>query len=123
MRDLIKTDLEVESDQYIGACIVSAIASAIFVFIIVFLLLYVLGADTNRTILLSTIVGTIILLLLFFVLLFYPGILAGKKSELIEKDLIYALKDMLLEVSAGASLYDAIVGTTKADYGAVSTEF
>jgi len=121
--DLVKTDVEVEADQYTGACIISAFVSAIFVFLIMFLLLYILGADTNMAILLSAIVGTIILILLFFVLLFYPGILAGKKAELIEKDLVYALKDMLLEVSAGASLYDAIVGTTRADYGAVSREF
>lgn len=65
--------------------------------------------------------------LTFFVLLIFlitrPRILAGKIAENIDKDLVYALKDLLLQVGSGISLFDAMVHVSQAGYGAISEEF
>lgn len=62
-------------------------------------------------------------LVFFFVLFRYPGILAAKKAAEMEKNLIFALKDLLLQISSGISLYNGIVHISKSGYGTVSEEF
>lgn len=121
--DLIKTDIKVEADEYAGACVASALATGLSAFVILLIPLTLLGVVGKQAIMLSGSAGAVIFVLFLVVLLFYPSILAGKKSELIEKDLVFALKHMLLEISAGASLYDALAGVSRVGYGLVSSEF
>ncbi|MBI5224989.1 type II secretion system F family protein [Candidatus Micrarchaeota archaeon] len=59
----------------------------------------------------------------FFFFLFYPKVEARKIAENVDRDLIYALKDMQLQISSGVSLYDALANVSKSDYGRVSREF
>ena len=44
-------------------------------------------------------------------------------TELLEKNLIFALKDLLLQVTSGVSLYNGLVNISKSNYGEVSKEF
>ncbi|HLD19179.1 MAG TPA: type II secretion system F family protein [Candidatus Nanoarchaeia archaeon] len=62
-------------------------------------------------------------LLILLILLMYPKIIAGKKAEDIDNNLIFALKDLHLQVGAGVNLYHAIVNVSQSGYGAVSKEF
>lgn len=62
-----------------------------------------------------------ILLLLFFC--YYPTILLRKQVERLDRDLIFALKDLSIQVSSGLTLYEAIHNVSKGGYGTVSTEF
>lgn len=61
--------------------------------------------------------------LFLFVLLRYPHISGGKKAEEVDKSLIFALKDISLQVSSGVSLYHAFVHVSRENYGLVSKEF
>jgi flagellar protein FlaJ len=62
-------------------------------------------------------------LLFLIVLARYPRVLAGKKAEQLDKNLIFALKDLSLQVSSGVSLYNALVNVSNSGYGLVSREF
>ncbi len=55
--------------------------------------------------------------------LFYPKVQARKIAENVDRDLIYALKDIELQISSGVSLFDAMANISRADYGRVSWEF
>jgi len=121
--DLERIDVEVSPEGYAGACLLSAVLWGLIFGLPLLTVLTVLGADASQTIMMSVGAGFAIFALLFIVLLLYPGILSGKKAELINRDLVYALKDMLLEVSAGASLYDALAIIAESDYGEISKEF
>jgi len=59
----------------------------------------------------------------FGFLIYYPHIMARKIGELVDKDLVYALKDLSLQVGSGVSLYDGMANVARTDYGAVSREF
>lgn len=52
----------------------------------------------------------------------YPKIKTNKRTRKLEKDLPYALRDMLIEVKSGIPLYDAMQTTTEG-YGEASEEF
>ncbi len=121
--NLIGIGAGVEADEYVAASILSTLLYGMLLSSLVFTLLFILGAYMEQTVILSLIAGLIITVLLFTVFLLYPGILAGKKAEEIEKDLVFALKDMLLEVNSGATIYGAMVEVAKSGYGRVSEEF
>ena len=56
-------------------------------------------------------------------LLYYPHVQAKKIGELVDKDLVFALKDLSLQVGSGVSLFNGMANVAKAGYGAVSKEF
>ena len=121
--NLIEIETKIDADEYVALSFLSAFLYSLGMFSIIFVLLYVLGAVMESILTLAAISSLIIFALLFLLFLFYPGILAGKKAEQIEKDLIFALKDMLLEINSGATVYKALVEVSRADYGQVSKEF
>ncbi|MFA6088386.1 MAG: type II secretion system F family protein [Candidatus Woesearchaeota archaeon] len=59
----------------------------------------------------------------FFLMMTYPKTLAKKKADMVDRYLIYALKDFLMQISAGNSVYNACVEIANANYGQVSIEF
>jgi pilus assembly protein TadC len=120
--DLIETDLDVDAEEYIGAAVLSSVVTAVLMSGFIYLLLRLVNAELSKIIFTTLATGVIILVLFIFVLFSYPGILAGKKAEKIDRDLVFALKDMLLEVSSGASAYAALTEVANSDYGIISLE-
>ncbi len=76
--------------------------------------------------------GTIGILppLLFFVFFFvpfwyvnfYPALIAKRRVKDLEKNLLFALRHLLIEIRSGVPLFDAMVGVSEG-YGSVSEEF
>lgn len=60
--------------------------------------------------------------LLFLTFSYQPKVKAKRVSRQLEKNLPYALRHMLIEVSSGISLYEAMVDASY-DYGEASNEF
>jgi len=120
--DLMETDLDVGAEDYVGASILSALFTALLVGGLIYTLMTAVGTEQQKVISMTLMVFTLILGLFLFVLLSYPGILAGKKAEQIDRDLVFALKDMLLEVSSGASAYTALTEVAHSGYGSISHE-
>ncbi len=60
-----------------------------------------------------------------FIILFtiYPRILVRKYVEKLERDLVYALKDMLIQITSGVSLFEALKNISVSEHGYVSQEF
>jgi archaeal flagellar protein FlaJ len=121
--DLTECGLDVEADEYIAASILSSGLIGALITLMLATLLAALKAGAAKTVTMSLLSGGLISVLFMFVLISYPSILAGKKAELVERDLIYALKDMLLEISSGASIYATLSSVADSDYGEVSREF
>ncbi|MBI2448939.1 type II secretion system F family protein [Candidatus Pacearchaeota archaeon] len=53
----------------------------------------------------------------------YPTIFSAKKARDIEKNLIPAMQDMLVQVNSGVSLYDMMENISRGNYASVSDEF
>ena len=122
--DLEKTDLDLTQGEYMAACLVNCF----FVFVLfsglLFILTYHVRAKAlSQSLTLSIGIGFALFVLFFVLLARYPKILAKKKAEQLERNLVFALKDVLLQISSGVSLYNALVNVSKANYGLVSEEF
>jgi pilus assembly protein TadC len=121
--DLSMTGIEIEADYYIAKVMVNAVfLSGLFSFLIMFLM-WSQNDPLSEIILKGS--GIFLGMGLLFLLLHtkYPEILANKKASEIDKDLVFALKDLTLHLSAGLSIYDAFVNVSNGDYGETSVEF
>jgi flagellar protein FlaJ len=122
--DLKKTDLGTKPHDYLTVAMVNTIIFFL-IFYGLFAALLIRVSETQMaqalTVSIAYAAGVALLVLLLF--LRYPKIIAGKKSESIDTYLIFALKEMLLQISSGISLYNAIVNLSKQNYGSVSKEF
>lgn len=113
-----------DSSEYAVVSIFNALAWAFLVLILMLALLYAKPAKTKTADYNSIILAFIgSLLLFFFVFIFYPRILVGKAVEAIDKDLVYAVRDMMVQITSGVSLYDSMVNISESSYGDVSKEF
>jgi flagellar protein FlaJ len=119
--DLENTDLDVKPDAYIA----NSILNGLIFFFLFGGLLYFLNTVKQQPnpIFKSIAYAILIFFLIMYLFLKYPKIIGGKKAELIDKHLIFALKDMRLQISSGVTLYNAIVNVSNADYGQASFEF
>jgi len=59
----------------------------------------------------------------FAFFLYYPRVLARKLAESVDKDLVFALKDLLLQLSSGVTLFSALANVANGGYGTVSKHF
>ena len=53
----------------------------------------------------------------------YPKIIVVKKVRELEKNLLFALRHLLIQVKSGVPLFDSMVSVSKSDYGLISKEF
>jgi len=72
---------------------------------------------------LSPVLGFIFGLLVVIQLAFYPKISLKKKTRDIERNLVFALRTILVEIKSGVTLFDAINIVAEGDNGEVSKEF
>ena len=138
--DLEVIGSDVDKGEYLATSMANALVWAVIIFLLLFLLSYARGTITPtqigialsslsslrgfvmeiRWIILSTIL-VFFLFTAFFA--YYPRVLAKKIVEDVDKDLVYALKDLLLQISSGVPLFDAMVNISKSGYGTISKEF
>jgi len=138
--DLRLAGSALDAGEYIIASLFNAVAWALIVFILVFVLYYSRGSFTMaeftgafasaaalqeftslHTLVFIPPLAALVMLFLFFIR--YPRILAGKIVEEVDKDLIYALKDLMVQINSGVSLYHAMLNVSKSGYGRISDEF
>lgn len=122
-KDLKKTDLSYVPADYITAGLMSyALLSSLFGVLIWWLADY-RGREMQQSILLGTASAVGLLLIFLIILVRIPSIQSRSRADDIDKHLLYALKDLVLQISSGSTLYDAMVMVSKAGYGSASQLF
>ena len=136
--EIVESDLK--TGEYIIASLLNALVWALLVLVLTTLLLYARHLVTPQdfaegTVSVSAFIALLVkqkiaflppfatLVLVFFFFTRYPRIQAGKMVESVDRDLIYALKDLLVQINSGVSLYNAMHNVARSGYGKVSEEF
>lgn len=131
---------DMDEGEYIIISLLNALVWAVGLFLLIFFLSYAKGSITSTQIgaALSSIsefedfisqirwiflAGMLVFVLFASFFTYYPKVLARKIVEDVDKDLVYALKDLLLQISSGVPLFDAMVNISKSGYGTISKEF
>lgn len=122
--DLERAGIKTSPEKYLTASFFSAIMYGIISFSFFYLLFFlrdaVITSDNTFT---SVALGLFFLIIFFLLHVIYPGIIANKYAAGIDQSLMFALKSMLIQVTSGVSLFNAMVNVSKSNYGAVSNEF
>jgi len=120
--DLGKAGIELEAEDYCTISFFSALLYGIIFFALISVLLFAKNASLQGIFPLNLIIGFAFFLVFLLLHLFYPKIISGKIAAEIDQDLIFALKSILIQVSSGVSLFEAIKNASKGSYGLVSKE-
>ncbi len=118
--ELVQVDAGVEPEEYMGVFLLSTVYSLTAALALLYLIAVSFNASMGMTsiglaFLFSGIVGWQVLL--------YPNLLLRKKVDQINKDLLFALRHMLVQVRSGVPLYTSFVSISEANYGVISEEF
>ena len=122
--DLRKAAIELEDKEYFAVSILNSFIYFAFFFIFLFLILFELQ---NKPLVESAAkaigLSFAIFVLILIVLISYPKIIAGKRAEQIDRNLVFALKDMMLQIISGVSLFNSMANIANSNYGEASKEF
>lgn len=83
----------------------------------------VLSRFTPNFLLLGFTIAAVLGLAAFIQLSMYPTMQIRKRQREIEKNLLFGLRTLLIEIKSGVSLFDAIQMIAKSNYGELSKEF
>ncbi|MCX6803172.1 MAG: type II secretion system F family protein [Candidatus Diapherotrites archaeon] len=122
--DLQKAEIDIDVERYCLAAFISAlIYGIIFIFVGAAFGVIVTKSIGAFTIALMGITGLSIFFVMLFFHLFYPKLAAFQLAGMVDQDLLFALRTMLIQLSSGTSLFESMKNISKSNYGQVSTEF
>jgi len=117
-KKLTMAGIEKEPLEFLDWVIASALLFSILLTALTALILHLYYINP----LYSLIVFFITFPIFFYYYLHYPDVLIIRRRKALERDLVFAMKHLIISVSSGMPLFDAIASLTRG-YGAVSREF
>ncbi len=122
-RDIRLLSPDEDPEHYLGRSSLNAFLWSALFSVLILLLVFVIHHDVLLALLLSIVIGSLVFVLFLGIFIVYPSILLKKYAEEIDVQLVYALNDLTMQVSAGSSLIEAIRIVAGSDYGRVSKQF
>ena len=120
--DLLRAELEISADEYRVASLFSALFFGALFFGLITSAMFTFTHELRPAMFMGFLAGVLLFGLVLVVLLRYPKIIAGKEGEQVDKDLVYALKDILLSISSGLPMFTALTLVSKGSYGYVAKD-
>ncbi len=118
---LENSDAGVTREQYLNICAHSFIMG--FVIILAVTSSITLLTKVPSPIALSLVLTLCTCSFISFAQLSYPKVHFNRKQKQLERNLMPALEDILVQLSSGVPLFNILVNISIADYGEISTEF
>ena len=118
---LDESDTDMTREEYLGICLRNAIFWFIRIYVISSTIFFLIGL--SRSFLLALPLAILFGGFIFFSQSIYPKIFSSRKQRNIERNLIPALEDMLVQLSSGIPLFSIMVNISASDYGFLSLEF
>lgn len=116
-----QAELEFQPREYLAI----AFFSLIFWISMTFTLLFALSifVKLSQNIIFTIIpVSIVIGFLSFFYIIFYPSLIIARKVKDLEKNLLFAIRHLLIQVKSGVPLFDGLVSVANGNYGLISKE-
>ena len=118
---LLHSEIGLKPREYLALCLFSTLSFFSVGTLVVsgLLFLFRLGSP----ILVSLSLMLLLSAFIFIQQIMYPRIISNHRTTDIDRNLLPALRAMLIQVNSGVPLFDTLVGIANEDYGAVSLEF
>ncbi len=119
--ELKQAEFPYSKEEYSSYMAVLFLFYALVGFLVAALVSYRVAPD--KIFLVSIPLGMITGLLILMQVSLYPKVLVKRKVRNLERNLVFALRVMLIEIKSGISLFDAMNTVANGDFGQVSVEF
>nr|MBA4405526.1 hypothetical protein [Nanoarchaeum sp.] len=116
---LEQSDIKLKSKEYVSMCV----TATVFFFVVFSILASLMLLKYNTSPIIGLIIIALISLFIFSQQLIYPKLKASKRIKNIERNLIPALQNMLVQLNSGVPLFNVLAIISDADYGGVSEQF
>lgn len=114
-------EIKLPVEVYLGKILTTSTFMSSLLFAALFALMLVFPTPQLYLFVFIIPASTFIIILLYG--LAYPQLLISKRVTDIEKNLLFSLRHLLIEIKSGISMYDALKSLSNAKYGALSEEF
>jgi len=118
---LQQAQFDFQPREYFSIAFFSFFFWTFFTFSMFFLLYIILKLPPNFLVTLTG-VSLIIGFLSFFYIILYPRLIIARKVKDLEKNLLYSLRHLLIQVKSGVPLFDGLVSVSNGNYGLISKE-
>ncbi len=119
---MYQSESDLDNDEYTTV----AVFAGLFWFILSFifgLALSLIAKSPANFLLIVFLASSLISSTSFFYIIFYPKLFITRKVRELEKNLLFALRHLMIQVKSGIPLFDSIASVARSDYGLVSQEF
>jgi len=116
----VREEYNIDSREYMAFCF---FVSAMMFFGLSGLLTAVLMAGKAKMPMLGPGIGAVLGGVFFVYLLVYPQSIVNKRVKYMERNLLFALRSLLIQIRSGVSVFDAMASIAMGNYGAIADEF
>ncbi|VVC72106.1 Type II secretion system (T2SS), protein F [uncultured archaeon] len=117
-RDLKRADMAVDPGEFLLQTIIIATAGTFVLFFVIYMLLRLLGMSPNFAFILMP----VLFMVVFLWRMQFPRAKMKAKERDLDRDVLYAGRDMVISLRAGVPLFNAMISVSK-NYGVASKEF
>ena len=115
------TNVDLTREEYLGICVRIFFINFVFLLLLSTTILFIF--DIDLFFLYGFAITFMISFFIFFSQLYYPKTYLNRKQVKIEKNLLPALSDMLIQLNSGIPLFNIMVNISGGDYDVLSGEF
>jgi len=113
-------DYKISPREYLALCFLMSSLVFIFVSMLVYLPFKMTGKGNTS---IGIVSGAIVAGSMYFGLMMYPQMVVGRRVKEIERNLLFALRSILIQIRSGVPIFNTLVSISAGDYGPISTEF
>ena len=118
---LFQSEAHLDNDEYTTIAIFTGVFWFLFIFAVGTLLSFITQLPPNYLSIIF-VSSSAVFLLSFFYIMFYPKVLVTRRTRLLEKDLLFALRHLMVQSKSGIPLFDSMASVARSNYGLVSRE-
>lgn len=120
-KNLKNAGVDVTREEYLSICLGGFVTSSLFLFVLASTFLIMMQVE--RALVLSFGLAILFGGFVFFSRIVYPRVYNNRKQKNIEKNLIPALQDMLVQLYSGVPLFTILINISLSDYEELSEQF
>ena len=121
--ELDQTDLDFEAREWMGVAIFATLFYLTFIFALVFLMALAAKVAITMALSISLLSSVPFAGVSFLYISMYPKLFVRKRIKEIDRNLGFAIQQLLIHIRSGVPIFNSLVSVARADYGLLSEEF
>lgn len=120
--DLKLAGFKIDARDYLSIALFSSLFMALLMYFILFIIT-ISFVGIFPAAMSGVLIGILFFFVTFLYIVKYPHLIVKRRLRDIEKNVLYSLRHLYIQVTSGVSLFEALVSISQGNYGQVSNEF